>query len=58
MQKLTQQKVNEFKRGGYNIKTIGYRFQKDASEEQTAAELTAQELMDEILEEMAAELGQ
>jgi len=58
---------DEFKRGGYKIKTIGYRFQKDTiddkvpapvSEEQTAAELTAQELMDEILEEMAAELGQ
>jgi hypothetical protein len=49
---------DEFKRGGYNIKTIGYRFQKDAiSEEQTATEIAAQELMDEILEEMAAELS-
>jgi len=44
---------DEFKRGGYNIKTLGYRFQNDStSEEQSATEIAAQELMDEILEEM------
>ena len=58
---------DEFKLGGYNIKTIGYGFQNDTiddkapaavSEEQMAAEITAQELMDEILEEMASESSQ
>ncbi len=50
---------DEFKRGVYNIKTIGYRFQKDTiSEEQTAAEIAAQDIMDEILEEMASESSQ
>ena len=44
---------DEFKRGGYNIKTLGYRFQNDStSEEQSATEIAAKELMDEILEEM------
>jgi hypothetical protein len=47
---------DEFKRGGYNIKTLGYRFQNDStSEEQAATEITAKELMDEILEELEAE---
>ena len=50
---------NEFKRGGYNIKTIGYRFQNDStSQAQIATEIAAQELMDEILEELAAESSQ
>jgi len=56
--KTTSDFSDEFKRGGYNIKTIGYRFQKDASEQQTATEIAAQELMDEIVAELAAELGQ
>jgi len=47
---------DEFKRGGYNIKTLGYRFKNDStSEEQTATEIAAKELMDEILEELEAE---
>jgi hypothetical protein len=50
---------DEFKRGGYNIKTLGYRFKNDStSEEQSATEIAAQELMDEILEEMASESSQ
>ena len=50
---------NEFKRGGYKIKTVGYRFKNDStSEEQTATEIAAQELMDEILEEVEAESSQ
>ena len=44
---------NEFKRGGYKIKTVGYRFQNDStSQTQIATEIAAQELMDEILEEV------
>ena len=44
---------NEFKRGGYKIKTVGYRFQNDStSQAQIATEIAAQELMDEILEEV------
>ncbi len=44
---------NEFKRGGYKIKTVGYRFQNDStSQTHIATEIAAQELMDEILEEV------
>ena len=44
---------DEFKRGGYKIKTVGYRFQNDStSQAQIATEIAAQELMDEILEEV------
>jgi len=44
---------DEFKRGGYKIKTVGYRFQNDStSQAHIATEIAAQELMDEILEEV------
>ena len=37
---------DEFKRGGYNIKTLGYRFHNDStSEEQSTTEKAAKELM-------------
>ena len=57
--KTTSDFSNEFKRGGYKIKTVGYRFKNDStSEEQSATEIAAQDLMDEILEELAAESSQ